>query len=93
MTHDDVARVVFDVLRLARARGIHDPLRQAHAVAAAIKLAEIEHHERAHDRPHKPIAHGTEAGYYAHHRRHDIPPCIPCRDARNEADRNRKRTA
>ena len=96
MTHGEIARVAFETLRVAHARNIRDPLRQAHAIAAAVKLAEADHQQHLH-RPNgpqrQPIPHGTAAGYYAHHRRHELPVCDACATARNEADRNRKRTA
>lgn len=43
-----------------------------------------------HRKPPPPIVHGTEAGYRNHHR-HGQTPCDACCDARNEADRDRKR--
>lgn len=96
MEHDDIARVAFNTLRLARARGIHDPLRQAHAIAAAIKLhgyeqRQQERREGVRDRRYgrRPIEHGQPKGYYAHLRR-DENPCDACRDARNRRDWERK---
>lgn len=38
----------------------------------------------------KPIRHGTNAGYQQHRRR-SIPPCEPCREARNAYDTRRRR--
>lgn len=40
MTHDEIAEVAFHVIATAHEQGITDPLRLAHAVAAALKLAE-----------------------------------------------------
>lgn len=42
MTHDDIAEIVFRTLNECRIEGIHDTLRQAHAVAVALKLAEAD---------------------------------------------------
>ena len=39
----------------------------------------------------KPIDHGTNRGYQAHHRRHDDPgPCLECREAHNAHRREAK---
>lgn len=43
MTHDDIAEVVFAVLNECHSRGIHDTLRQAHAVAVALQLADRDY--------------------------------------------------
>ena len=42
MTHDEIAEVVFSTLNQCHTEGIHDTLRQAHAVAVALKLATEE---------------------------------------------------
>jgi len=40
MTHDEIAELAFRTILVCRESGITDPLRTAHAIAVAIKLAE-----------------------------------------------------
>jgi hypothetical protein len=42
MTHDEIAEIVFAVLNQSHSTGIHDTLRQSHAVAVALRLAEAD---------------------------------------------------
>jgi len=42
MTHDDIAEIVFHTLNQCRIEGIHDTLRQSHAAAVALLLAEAD---------------------------------------------------
>lgn len=41
MDHDEIAEIAFEVIRTCHERGISDPLRLAHAVAVAVKLADL----------------------------------------------------
>jgi hypothetical protein len=40
MTHDDIAEIAFQTINACHTEGIHDPLRQAHAIAVALLYAE-----------------------------------------------------
>lgn len=42
MSHDEVAELAFRTILVCREKGITDPLRTAHAIAVAIKLAEAD---------------------------------------------------
>ena len=42
MTHDEIAEIVFATLNACHAEGIHDSLRQAHAIAVALLYAKAD---------------------------------------------------
>ena len=42
MTHDDIAEIAFQTLNACHSEGIHDSLRQAHAIAVALLYAEAD---------------------------------------------------
>jgi tryptophan synthase beta subunit len=42
MTHDEIAEIAFSVINACHTEGIHDSLRQAHAIAVALLFAEYD---------------------------------------------------